>query len=64
MLHCVECVGVCLVLNVGKPLVQPGTLALATKLNLFDLTKGGKNLLWKDQWLQLFISWNKISTCR
>jgi len=45
VLHCVECVGVCLVLNVGKALVQPRTLALATKLNLFDLSKGGENLL-------------------
>lgn len=45
MLHCVEGVGVCLVLDVGEALVQPGTLALAAKLYLFDLSKCGKNLL-------------------
>ena len=45
VLHCVEGVGVCLVLNIGKALVQPGTLALAAKLNLFNLSKCGKNLL-------------------
>jgi len=45
VLHCVEGVCVCLVLNIGKALVQPGTLALAAKLNLFDLSKCGKNLL-------------------
>lgn len=45
MLHCVEGVGVRLVLNVGEALVQPRTLTLATKLDLFDLSKCGKNLL-------------------
>ena len=47
VLHCVEGVGVRLVLNVGEALVQPRTLTLATKLDLFDLSKCGKNLLWK-----------------
>jgi len=45
VLHRVEGVGVRLVLNVGEALVQPRTLSLASKLNLFDLSKGGKNLL-------------------
>ena len=47
VLHCVEGVGVCLVLNVGEALVQPRTLTLATKLDLFDLSECGENLLWK-----------------
>ena len=45
MLHCVEGVGVCLVLDIGEALVQPGTLALAAKLDLLDLSKCGENLL-------------------
>jgi len=45
MLHRIESVSVRLVLNVGEALVQPRTLPLAAKLNLFDLSKGGKNLL-------------------
>ena len=45
MFHCVERVGVRLVLDVGEPLVQPGSLALATELDLFDLAESGKNLL-------------------
>ena len=47
MFHCVERVGVRLVLDVGEPLVQPGSLALAPELDLFDLAESGKNLLRK-----------------
>ena len=53
MLHCVEGVGVCLVLDVGEALVQPGTLALAAKLNLFDLSKCGENLLRNNSYTSL-----------
>ena len=47
MFHCVERIGVRLVLDVGEPLVQPGSLALAPELDLFDLAESGKNLLRK-----------------
>jgi len=43
--HSVEGVGVCLVFDVGETLVQPRTLALTAKLDLLDLSKGGKNFL-------------------
>jgi len=43
--HCVERIGVRLVLDVGEPLVQPGSLALAPELDLFDLAESGKDLL-------------------
>ena len=47
MFHCVERIGVRLVLDVGEPLVQPGALALAPELDLFDLAESGKDLLRK-----------------
>ena len=47
MFHCVERIGVRLVLDVGEPLVQPGALPLAPELDLFDLAESSKYLLRK-----------------